>query len=383
MRFLVFILFLIFPCLSISQVHRCSTDEYRQVLKLKGLTNNDKHIDHIDDAQTYSSNYDIPVVIHVLYNNEDQNISDARVFSQIETLNNDYNSLNIELDDVPEEFQNVIGTVGFNFCLVQEDLNGNSFTGINRVYTNIESFQGFSDDMKKSDQGGVDAWDTENYLNIWVCDLNGNTLGFSTMPGDDPDIDGVVIDYQYFGVDLSSTNPYNLGRTGTHELGHYFNLEHTFYAGCSDWDGCDDTPALQSPTYGCPSYPQEACQSNNMTMNYMDYTNDACMSMFTICQAERMIDALLNYRSNLIASTSCSVSLNDVTQANDISIYPNPIIDFLHINIKNSRVSISDISGRMLFNNYIIADQTLDVSFLPPGTYFLSINTNTYQFIKK
>ena len=270
MRFLVFILFLIFPCLSISQVHRCSTDEYRQVLKLKGLTNNDKHIDHIDDAQSYSSNYDIPVVIHVLYNNEDQNISDARVFSQIETLNNDYNSLNIELDDVPEEFQNVIGTVGFNFCLVQEDLNGNSFTGINRVYTNIESFQGFSDDMKKSDQGGVDAWDTENYLNIWVCDLNGNTLGFSTMPGDDPDIDGVVIDYQYFGVDLSSTNPYNLGRTGTHELGHYFNLEHTFYAGCSDWDGCDDTPALQSPTYGCPSYPQEACQSNNMTMNYME-----------------------------------------------------------------------------------------------------------------
>ena len=383
MRFLVFILFLTFPCLSISQVHRCSTDEYRQVLKLKGLTNNDKHIDHIDDDQTYSSNYDIPVVVHVLYNNEDQNISDARVFSQIETLNNDYNALNIELDDIPEEFQNVIGTVGFNFCLVQEDLNGNSFTGINRVYTNIESFQGFSDDMKKSDQGGVDAWDTENYLNIWVCDLNGNTLGFSTMPGDDPDIDGVVIDYQYFGVDLLSTNPYNLGRTGTHELGHYFNLEHTFYAGCSDWDGCDDTPALLSPTYGCPSYPQEACQSNNMTMNYMDYTNDACMSMFTICQAERMIDALLNYRSNLIASTSCSVSLNDVTQPKDISIYPNPIIDFLHINIKNAQVSISDISGRMLFNNYIIAGQNLDVSFLSPGTYFLSVNTNTYKFIKK
>tara|TARA_B100001250_G_C19800718_1_gene790923 strand:+ start:263 stop:1390 length:1128 start_codon:yes stop_codon:yes gene_type:complete len=374
-----------FSVLSISQVNRCSTDEYRQVLKSKGLYNNHQNVNKAEYVYPYSNNYDIPVVIHILYNNEDQNISDDRIFSQIETLNNDYNALNIEIDDIPDEFQNVIGTVGFNFCLVQEDLNGNSFTGINRVYTTIESFQGFSDDMKKSEEGGVDAWDTENYLNIWVCDLNGNTLGFSTMPGDDADIDGVVIDYEYFGVDLSSSNPYNLGRTGTHELGHYFNLEHTFLSGCASWggDGCDDTPQLQSPTYGCPSYPQESCSSNNMTMNYMDYTNDACMYMFTVCQAERMIDALLTYRSNLIASTNCSVSIDEDIQSNYINIYPNPVADVLYIDSHNIPISIFDIYGRRLIDKYIINDRALNVSFLSTGTYFLSIREKTYKIIKR
>ena len=385
MRCLLSIILCMFSVLSFSQVNRCSTDEYRQVLKSKGLDSNHQNVNKSEYVYPYSNNYDIPIVIHILYNNEDQNISDDRIFSQIETLNNDYNALNIEIDDIPDEFQNVIGTVGFNFCLVQEDLNGNSFTGINRVYTTIESFQGFSDAMKKSDQGGVDAWDTENYLNIWVCDLNGNTLGFSTMPGDDADIDGVVIDYEYFGVDLSSSNPYNLGRTGTHELGHYFNLEHTFLSGCASWggDGCDDTPQLQSPTYGCPSYPQESCSSNNMTMNYMDYTNDACMSMFTVCQAERMIDALLTYRSNLIASTNCSVSIDEDIQSNDINMYPNPVVDVLYIDGHNTPISILDIYGRRLIDKYIINDRGLNVSFLTPGTYFLSIREKTYKIIKR
>ena len=385
MRFGLFITLFLFSISSFAQFQRCSTDEYREVLRSKGLCSYHKNMDIRHYIQTYSGNYDIPVVVHVLYNHEEQNISDDRIFSQIETLNNDYNALNIEIDDIPAEFQSVIGTVGFNFCLVQEDLSGNAFSGINRVYTDLESFQGFSDDMKKSDQGGVDAWDTENYLNIWVCDLNGNTLGFSSMPGDDPDIDGIVIDYAYFGVDVSSTSPYNLGRTGTHEVGHYFNLEHTFSDGCSSWggDGCDDTPSIQSPTYGCPSYPQESCQSNDMTMNYMDYTNDACMSMFTTCQANRMIDALLTYRYNLIASTNCSVSIDNNVQFQDISIYPNPITDFLYIEAQNTLVSISDMYGRKLLDQYVGNDIVLDLSFLNSGTYILSINLKTYKIIKK
>ena len=381
MRFFVFILFVTFSISSFSQVQRCSTDEYRQVLKSKGLYKYSKKqpVSH----QLSSTNYDIPVVVHILYNTEEQNISDDRIYSQIETLNNDYNALNIELENIPEEFQNVIGNVGFSFCLVQEDLQGNSFNGINRVYTEIESFQGFSDGMKKTDQGGIDAWDTENYLNLWVCDLNGNTLGFATMPGSAPaDLDGVVIDYAYFGVNLSSPNPYNLGRTGTHEVGHYFNLEHTFYAGCSDWDDCEDTPALASPTYGCPSYPQASCSSNDMTMNYMDYTNDACMYMFTACQANRMTDALLTYRSNLIASTNCSVSIDEDIQSDHINIYPNPVVDILYIDIYNVSVSLSDIYGRRLIDKHIVNDRQLNISFLPSGTYFLSIRDKMYKIIK-
>ena len=272
-----------------------------------------------------------------------------------------------------------------SFCLASTDPVGNLFSGINRVYTEMESFQGFTDNMKKTSEGGVDAWDTQRYLNIWVCDLNGNTLGFATMPGDvdDTTLDGVVIDYEYFGVDMSSSSPYNLGRTGTHEVGHYFNVEHTFYAGCSDWDDCDDTPAISSPTYGCPSFPQESCQSNNMTMNYMDYTNDACMYMFTVCQAERMIDALLYYRPNLITDSDCSVNTQETMSLENSFIYPNPVTDFLHVDTQNKIISLSDIYGRQLFSNYFTSVSNLDLSYLSSGTYILTIGKETYKLIKK
>jgi len=297
-------------------------------------------------------------------------------------LNEDYNALNSELVDVPQEFENIIGNVGLSFCLVQSDLNGNPFSGINRVYTELESFQGFSDDMKTSEQGGVDAWDTENYLNIWVCNLSGNTLGFATMPGDVvPALDGVVIDYEYFGVNLPSRSPYNLGRTGTHEIGHYYNLEHTFNAGCSSWDDCDDTPAITSPTYGCPSFPQESCQSVDMTMNFMDYTNDACMYMFTDCQSNLMLDALLNYRSSLLSGSNCSVSIKEIN-GSDLVIYPNPVKDVLHIGVQNVNVLLFDIYGRTILSKNLGVDSFLDMSSLPAGTYILSIEEHVYQILK-
>ena len=380
MRCFVFVLFIMLPFLSIGQVERCSTDEYRESLKERGLYNYSKK--KLLKQNDYNSNYSIPVVVHVLYNNDEENISDDRIYSQIQTLNEDYNALNIDLENVPEEFDSVVGNVGVSFCLVQSDLNGNQFSGINRVYTDIESFNMSDDAMKKSDEGGVDAWDSDNYLNFWVCNLTGNLLGFATMPGDvTADLDGVVIDYEHFGVDLNSTSPYNLGRTGTHEVGHYFNLEHTFYAGCSDWDDCDDTPAISSPTYGCPDFPQESCQSVNMTMNYMDYADDACMYMFTLCQSELMMDALLTYRPNLIADTDCSVSVQEVDA--DILIYPNPVTNWLNIDVKNSVVSLFDIYGRKILSKHIINDTFINMSDFPSGTYILYIDDNVYKVVKR
>ncbi|MBE37756.1 MAG: zinc metalloprotease [Flavobacteriales bacterium] len=381
MRFLLNILFFLSYFISSAQINRCSTDEYRNNLKDRGLYN--YHKQEIVYNKLLNVNYTIPVVVHVLYNNNNQNISDERIFSQIQTLNEDYNMSNLDLINVPLEFQSNIGNVGFSFCLVQQDLQGNPFTGINRVYTEVDIFQGFTDDMKFSSQGGVDAWDPLNYLNIWVCDLSGNTLGFATMPGDvDPELDGVVIDYEYFGVDLSSDSPYNLGRTGTHEIGHYFNLEHTFYAGCSDWDGCDDTPSLSSPTYGCPAFPQESCQSINMTMNYMDYTNDACMHMFTICQAEIMVNALSTYRSDLISDNDCSIKLIDYVEDKSVNLYPNPFSDILTIDIQNENILMYDIYGRNVLNQYIENDNNLNLSYLPSGNYFIFIKNKIYKIIK-
>ena len=385
MKYFSYIFCLLLSYSSYSQIIRCSTDEYRSSLNKRGLLNTINK--NAASNNMLYANYTIPVVIHVLYNNSDQNISDERIFSQIDVLNNDYNAINDEISSVPQEFENVIGNVGISFCLAQVDPNGNNCSGINRVYTDTEAFQGFNDSMKYSDSGGVDAWDTEQYLNIWVCELSGNTLGFATMPGDvsdSPELDGVVIDYKYFGVDLFSTdNPYyNLGRTGTHEIGHYFGLEHTFYAGCSDWDNCDDTPAISSPTYGCPSFPQQSCQSVNMTMNFMDYTNDACMSMFTDCQANIMIDVLLNERSNLLNNTNCNLSIDEINDVSNLSIYPNPVTDNLYLDSQYTDISILDIYGRKLLLSHKINNTFLDVSFLPSGTYFIKLNNRILKFVK-
>ena len=134
MRSAFYILFFLVSSSLIGQINRCSSDEYRQSLKERGLYKEST----MNPVQSLlnQDNYIIPVVVHVLYNNDDQNISNDRIYSQIETLNNDYNALNADLENVPSNFINVVGNVGLTFCLVQSDLNGNPFSGINRVFTN-------------------------------------------------------------------------------------------------------------------------------------------------------------------------------------------------------------------------------------------------------
>ena len=366
----IFFIIIFFPILLFAQIDRCGTDEYRKHLKKNGLK---KTVKSQKTASYNISNYTIPVVVHVLYSNDEQNIPDEQVFSQIDVLNQDYNLLNNNLSLVPDQFIDVIGNVGFDFCLVQNNLDGNIFNGINRVYTNVDSFQGFNDDMKSSDTGGVDAWDTNEYLNIWVCNLSGNLLGFATMPGDvDSMYDGVVIDYNYFGVNLNASNPYNLGKTVTHEVGHYFNLEHVFYAGCSDWDNCEDTPPVSSATYGCPESQQESCGNTlTMTMNYMDYTDDACMCMFTECQADIMVSTLLNERSGLLENTSCNTGLDN--ELNMLTIYPNPFTSYLQVSVLNTTIIIFDLFGRVVFSKYVTNDGLLNLTHLNSGLHIMYV----------
>ena len=252
--------------------------------------------------------YSVPVVFHIIYNNDIENISNDQIISQLDVLNSDYNSENEDFINVPDNFSNVTGASGIRFCLAQIDPSGNVSSGITRTYTDLEFFSMSEDKMKITSEGGVDPWDTDKYLNIWVCNLSGNLLGFATYPGSDSMLDGVVIDYQYLGISPNNSSPYNQGRTATHEIGHFFGLEHTFYAGCSDWDNCDDTPPISSSTFGCPDFPQESCGSIDMTMNFMDYTNDACMCMFTQCQVDIMLTILNSQRSMLLENSFCTYS---------------------------------------------------------------------------
>ena len=252
----------------------------------------------------------IPVVVHVVYYNSTENISTAQVQSQIDILNEDFRRLNADASNTPSIFQAVAADTEIEFCLATTDPNGNSTTGITRTSTSQTSFS-TNDGVKYSSSGGVNAWNTAKYLNIWVCDISGGILGYAQFPGGPSSSDGVVCDYAYFGNIGTATSPYDLGRTATHEVGHWLNLRHIWGDSNCGNDFCNDTPEHSASNYGCPSYPSTSnCNGNgtsgDMFMNYMDYTNDACMNIFTQDQKTRMIACINNNRSGLLTSNGCS-----------------------------------------------------------------------------
>ena len=245
----------------------------------------------------------IPVVVHVIWKSTSQNISDAQVLSQIDILNEDFRRTNSDAD-------NVWGNLGVDteieFCMATVDPDGNPTNGIQRKKTNKRSFQ-TNDAMKFDSQGGVNAWPASDYLNIWVCNISGGILGYAQFPGGAASTDGVVIDYQYYGNTGTATAPFDLGRTGTHEVGHWLNLRHIWGdGGCSVDDFVGDTPVSDGPNYGC-SLGHVSCGTTDMVQNYMDYSDDACMNIFTGGQSTRM-DALFTSggaRESLLSSGGC------------------------------------------------------------------------------
>jgi len=256
----------------------------------------------------------IPVVVHVVWNTNTENISDAQIFSQIDVLNADFRRTNSDAINTPSVWQSVATDSEIDFCLATTAPNGVATTGITRTQTSQTSFSINGSDMKSSSSGGIDPWDQDDYLNIWVCDLSGGILGYATPPSNfnNPE-DGVVIGYKYFGTIGTVQSPYNKGRTATHEVGHWLNLDHIWGGGgnCGN-DNVSDTPTQEEENYSCPSFPHNAnsCNTSNssgdMFMNYMDYTNDACMNMFTSGQKTRMISAINQYRNNLLSHNLCS-----------------------------------------------------------------------------
>ena len=250
----------------------------------------------------------IPVVVHVVYNGSSQNISDAQVASQIQVLNEDFRRLNTDKSNTPSTFSSIASDIEVEFCLASVDPNGNVSSGITRTSTSYSSFSG-NDGVKSSSTGGKNAWATDQYLNLWVCNMSGSTLGYAQFPGSgSAATDGVVISYKYFGRNGSAQAPFNKGRTATHEVGHWLNLRHIWGdGGCSYDDYVTDTPLAGNEHYGCPSWPQATCSSNDMFMNYMDYVDDACMNLFSAGQKSRMraLFSAGGHRESLLTSGGC------------------------------------------------------------------------------
>jgi len=290
----------------------------------------------------------IPVVVHVVWKTNNQNITDAQIQSQIDVLNKDYRRLNIDVINTPNIWQSIAADCEIEFCLASIDPNGQPTTGIERIQTSHGQF-GMDNDIHTSSLGGADDWPNDKYLNIWVCDLGGGLLGYATPPSSwIGDGDGVVIGYNYFGTNGTVLPPYNKGRTTTHEVGHWLNLEHVWgpdwgpNTGCNGDDNVSDTPNQEEWNYNCPAFPHNAnaCGTTNgdMFMNYMDYTNDACMNLFTNGQKTRMISAINQYRPNMINHSLCS-GIISVSEINTTKKNLLRIVDILGKEMKTINVN--------------------------------------------
>ncbi len=362
------------------------------------------------NARTSSPNRDtlpdeqitIPVVIHVLYKDGIQNISDAQIQSQIVALNNDFNYLNTDKINAPAAFKNLAADSRIKFCLARVDPKGRATSGIIRKHTNTAAFL-VNDDMKFSSAGGDDAWDSKRYLNIWVCNLLGRNLGYATFPGGEAERDGVVIQYTAFGTVGTLMSPYNKGRTTTHETGHWLGLKHIWGDDVCGNDGIADTPPQKTYSNGCPTFPQmSTCSVNSngdMFMNYMDFTDDACMNMFSVGQKKKMrsLFASNGLRNSFLNSMACDSSLADdgplpiesTISELQISVYPNPVVTLLTVEIKNApangkRLKLYNVNGLLVMDVVLVQQTTrLDLKKLPAGIYLVKVSEGKESWSRK
>lgn len=379
----------------------------------------------------------VPVVVHVVYNNESENLSEALILEQIDILNKDFQRLNEDATMTRDTFLNIVGNPEIEFYLADIDPAGQPTNGITRTETaktsfledldieNLEDVLGLTEDailgslnkIKSADTDGQDAWDTTRYLNIWVGDMSVNVnnsdlpilLGFAFPPVGAPNwpdeifiddlinLDGVVIHYEAFGV--QSGNPFldgvaGLGRALSHEVGHYFGLRHIWGDGdCSMDDGLDDTPvaaANSQPTAigALPSCEaigdKDSCTDDlmpDMIENFMDYSLEVCQNAFTADQASLMRAMLNGPRSGLLEQF---VPSGISESYGDWEIFPNPGNDYIKaIGVESlGAIRIYNIQGQLLNTSKHTGD-VIYIANLEEGVYFLAIQSGQQSVVKR
>ena len=366
--------------------------------------------------RTQAAPYTIPVVVHVIHNGEPlgigTNISDEQVLSQINVLNEDFKRLNADANQTPSFFQPVAGSLDIQFVLARQDPMGAPTTGIVRKQGGKTSYV-MSDDVVLKAQS---YWPSENYFNIWVCNLS-NLLGYAQFPVSNLEgleeyqdeiaiTDGVVISYDAFGsIDDGNFNlltGFNKGRTLTHETGHFFGLRHIW----GDTNSCttttdyvEDTPKQNDETTGCPGHPQTSCSSTKMFQNFMDYTHDPCMNIFTQGQIERMQIVLENSirRVSLLNSIGLvapsggvhNVALRNILSPEPVSCATNNTLRIRFQNLGSNDLTYIKLSyaldnGTSVTSEHVLAPITpfgygelsLPVS-IDEGEHLLSVNLNS------
>lgn len=346
----------------------------------------------------------IPLVFHIVYNTTAQNISDDQIMSQLKAMNEDFTRTNADASQTPTAFQSVAGNPNLQFCLAQRDPSGKATTGIVRVKTNKTGFA-TDDGVKSTATGGDDAWDVTKYYNIWICNFSdASLLGYGEFPtGTASKTFGYVGTYKYTGTTSNVKPPFNKGRTTTHEIGHCFNLKHIWgdENNCTGTDNCADTPNQAKASAGKPVYPlKDACTTANpgvMFMNYMDYSDDDVMNMFTVGQVARM-DAVVNNApyNKLLTSNGCTpitTGVDAIEESYELSVFPNPndgnfTVSFNGVEKSNYVIEVRNTLGQSVYKeevkdfmgNY---SKSLSLEKYGKGIYTVSINNSQNQAVKK
>ena len=339
------------------------------------------------EIQTRSIDY-LTVVVHLIHRTAIDSISEAQIKSQIEVLNEDFSMTNSNFNITPEVFKNVAANAEIKFCLASIDPDGNPTSGITYTKTNIDDI-GTTEFYYLSGEGGRNAWDQDKYINIWVCDMGtSGVAGVGTAPGTavPAQRDGILVNFRYFGrVGVAEQSfPHDKGRICVHEMGHYFGLPHIFGSlggACNDDDGFTDTPLQDTPSFACPAFPNpDMCTQNNgvMFMNFMDYTDDECMTMFTKEQKNHMKIVLNGPRSDLkgTGQESCIVDVINEPESESWTFGPNPSSNSITINdemYKNPNVvEIYDLTGRQVFWTKVrSSNEIISTNQFPKGLYYL------------
>lgn len=335
----------------------------------------------------------LPVVVHIVYASDKENISDAQVLSQIDILNRDFSGNTPGQYRISNTFRDRVAAPGWQFCLAAADPEGNPSNGIVRVNTsekaiaNPATLERGLRKIKHSALGGSDAWDTDRFINIWVGSTGEDVvIGDATFPGTAKDgEDGVMIDYRVFGGLGTSLefDPFHFGKTLTHELGHYFNLAHlSGNGGCNEDDGVEDTPMQGKEYFECPTGPVSSCGSEDMVQNFLSLASDPCLLFFTKGQVERLEDALYNYRSDLLdQGTFCyTPGLPDTGLDDQISIISSPSTRQVIIQLKGYtdepvNIKLYDLSGKLVLDNSYSGFLYYPISTFdyPNGIYLLEV----------
>ena len=401
MRYIVLIL-LTHLGFNLCAQHKCATMERTQQRAAaeesyaKGLEAN-RQLAESFEAGIYGADrsikqVDLAVVVHVLYREESDNISMEQIHSQIDVLNRDFNWEQNDKGLIPEIWRESGETSGFRFHLADKDPDGNFTTGVTRKQTTVSDIGG-GEDYYRAEWGGIEPWPQPHYINIWVCEIGGNVLGFTYLPSVSAQpSDGIVMDPRAFGTTGTAVHPYNGGRTLVHEMGHYFGLRHLWgqeEGDCTNTDYMADTPWQREANFGCNDFPHVSCPSEpdgDMFMNFMDYADDECGLLFTKNQIEFMQLVLQTAKVTLLHSPA----ITGITEPDDLglTIYPNPAEEKINAlfdsRYKGKKFGVYNALGQEVRTGSVSSSvESVDLSNLSKGVYFLKIESDFVRIQKQ